>query len=337
MRRFTAPLWPHYKGVGTHGFSVWARGALGDVMRFRSPCHDKNGSHWMVKEGGIFGRAGGQGAGWHPPAGMHLLRGEVLAYNYVHILIDAMYMVEIDLAREKERATATTPILSSSSSSSSSSSLSSLSKSSDAPVLFSPSARSPSLSLHYQSILDSLQVPIPTKPLYCSPDCDTKPLCFTNFKPHYNPEFSLDSIIVGNHTGWASVDKLGSGGKDERIYGWLDRRPCYEAQGPNHFLHLTIAIAHANISNHVRVCGYSSKESLKHAVFWLDAHVKTLPGPDYASPPTSVLRALDKRKYAQDECTLLHDLPVGRHVLNIQTNPNATTHVTSLSHVIYFS
>ena len=41
--------------------------------------------------------AKGRGAGHHPPRGMHLQRGELLAYNYLHIFVDAINMIEEDL------------------------------------------------------------------------------------------------------------------------------------------------------------------------------------------------------------------------------------------------
>lgn len=41
--------------------------------------------------------AKGRGASHHPPRGMHLQRGELLAYNYLHIILDAINMIEEDL------------------------------------------------------------------------------------------------------------------------------------------------------------------------------------------------------------------------------------------------
>ena len=35
-----------------------------------------------------------QGASHHPPVGMHLKRGEFIAYNLLHTLLDAVYMLE---------------------------------------------------------------------------------------------------------------------------------------------------------------------------------------------------------------------------------------------------
>lgn len=39
----------------------------------------------------------GRGAPHHPPAGIHLQRGEFLAYNYLHIVLDAINMAEQDM------------------------------------------------------------------------------------------------------------------------------------------------------------------------------------------------------------------------------------------------
>lgn len=51
----------------------------------------------MVYETSRFGQAGGRGKSWHPPAGMHLVRGESIVYNYVMAIIDAIYMMKNDL------------------------------------------------------------------------------------------------------------------------------------------------------------------------------------------------------------------------------------------------
>lgn len=34
------------------------------------------------------------GKSWHPPSGMHLMRGEVLAYTFAHIVADTVYMLQ---------------------------------------------------------------------------------------------------------------------------------------------------------------------------------------------------------------------------------------------------
>lgn len=61
-------------------------------------CAASGGPKWITAEGSYYaGEEGKRGKNWHPPAGMHLLRGEVLAYNYLNMIIDAIFMIEDDL------------------------------------------------------------------------------------------------------------------------------------------------------------------------------------------------------------------------------------------------
>ena len=41
------------------------------------------------------------GKKWHPSAGMHLLRGEIIAFRYSYILLDAIYTVQAGLKLHK--------------------------------------------------------------------------------------------------------------------------------------------------------------------------------------------------------------------------------------------
>lgn len=50
----------------------------------------------------MFGMGGG--ASHHPPAGMHLIRGEFLAYNYLHIFLDTINMLEKDIKSSSNEA-----------------------------------------------------------------------------------------------------------------------------------------------------------------------------------------------------------------------------------------
>ena len=59
-------------------------------------CNFHSLSH-SVKEASVYGNPTGHGKSWHPPVGMHLVRGETLAYNYINVLLDAIYSVEKDL------------------------------------------------------------------------------------------------------------------------------------------------------------------------------------------------------------------------------------------------
>ena len=65
------------------------------AVDIRGPCYDQGGAHWLTKEAAVHGR--GHGASHHPPAGIHRLRGETLAWLYAHILLDALDYVHTRL------------------------------------------------------------------------------------------------------------------------------------------------------------------------------------------------------------------------------------------------
>ena len=85
----------------------------------------------------------------------------------------------------------------------------------------------------------------------------------------------------------------------------------------------------------VIVCGYSHKESLKHAIFYLDVNATNI-GPNYISP-NSTRTKVTSRKYHSSECTFIKSVPAGNHVLTVSTDPAHPQHRSSLSHIITFA
>ncbi len=359
MGRFTGLMWPHYNGVGPHGYSVWSKGALGDAMNLKGPCYDQGGAHWMTKEASYYSR--GHGASWHPSASMHLLRGELIVFNYLHAFLEAMYMLREDLGSEEGRVPTVLPV-----------------------------EKRNLLLAKYRTALKNLQVPMPAKALRCSPDCDTRPVCSTNFKPHYNKKSLLSERVVGAPHGWSYVMKMGStlhmnGNVD---WGYLDRRPCYESSGiVNATISFQIQIQNAEQS-WIKICAYDHKEGLRHAHFYLHANQQpacshcataaaangnpskeelemilstaidadgaevakttaaavegTASHAPYVLPDLHTLKRLTSRKYHGDECHAVTGLPVGKHVLTVVTHSAEDTkagkvapnHVYSVSHII---
>jgi len=350
--RFTAPMWPHYNGVAPHGFSFFAKGPKGDVGNFRGPCYAAGGSHWLTLEAATYAK--GHGKSWHPTVGMHLVRGEVLAYNHAHILIDALSMVQKDLQTSSAGDATKSKV--------------------DADTLIA----------RYQQQLDALQTPYPKKPLYCGEDCDYRPLCYTDYQPNYNPKYLLNSIFVGTtppKNSWKVVFKPGANGAnplESSAWGYLDTRPCFEVHGPGHAIHFKITIRN---QTYIKVCSYDNKEGLRPALFFLDPHRDDLftsssstltsstadassavnssspssssssslstpltttwssPLPESPSPYIASDKAylLTKRKYSNDECHLVHIDVRGQHVFTVSTNPNATNHYYTVSHIIQWS
>lgn len=312
--RFAGVYGHLYNGAAPHGYSVWAHsntrcknlgnGSGCDAMEMKGECQHDGGPHWMVQETATYSKVGGKGRAHHPSAGMHKMRGEVLAYNYVNIVADAIFMVQRDLQ---------------------STSIGSVE----------------AASRLYQKELDTLQVPMPEKALYLQPqESLLKPICYTDYEPHFNPKQKLSRLIIGEHPKWTLVRKRGAWTSDDgdTYYGYQDVRPVYEAKGAGIELHVRILGVRLGS---VVVCGYSHKESLKHALFYLDPDVNIpfesnalngINGTLHHSSPKNYL--LTKRQYMNDECTKLNEIPNGDHVLTIRTDPKHPGHTSALSHII---
>jgi hypothetical protein len=67
----------------------------------KGDCYENGGPHWMVRESSDFGAMEeiDKAKNYHPSAAMHLMRAEVLAFNYAFIVADAMFLVEKDLLK----------------------------------------------------------------------------------------------------------------------------------------------------------------------------------------------------------------------------------------------
>ena len=64
---------------------------------------EQSGPHWMVWDASRRGDGLLDQKTWHPPAAMHMLRGELLVYNYLYMLMDAIYMIQSDLSSPSRR------------------------------------------------------------------------------------------------------------------------------------------------------------------------------------------------------------------------------------------
>ena len=114
--------------------------------------------------------------------------------------------------------------------------------------------------------------------------------------------------------------------------GYADYKVYYESNDPQAALNLRIHITPA--TSYLRICAQNHKESLKHALFYLDANVTVTVGGVYTPTPQRVL--LTQRKYVGEECTVLSDLPPGKHVLGVNVNPAAAGARSIVSHLVMY-
>ena len=56
-------------------------------------CSENGGPKWITKEVTHYSKID-YGHSHHPSTGQHMIRGEVLTYNYLHILLDAIYTIQ---------------------------------------------------------------------------------------------------------------------------------------------------------------------------------------------------------------------------------------------------
>ena len=305
VERFINPLRGQYSGTGHHGYSVWARSRTLCVNDMKNnsrgcspldvigPCAASGGAHWMTIEASQYNDGNARNT-HHPSAGLHLIRGEILAYNYLHILMDALSMVIADTKLQ-----------------------------SGAKVME-----------EYKQRLQKLQGPIPSPAdcktkCHCRGECEYPSTCYTNYEPHFNSLYSIDSIVT-NSSGWKKTFKWGVNG-DRQRWKFIDNKPSYELpkSAKDGFINLRITVGEGRM---LRVCGLLLTGSFKHANFYLVATKEASRQPDFIGLGT----LWTKRKYVNDECSQLNDVPPGDYILSITKKEESKDQPLMLSHVITF-
>jgi hypothetical protein len=119
----------------------------------------------------------------------------------------------------------------------------------------------------YKKAYEELRVPIPEKALHLSEaEGRYRPLCFTNFEPHFNPKHLLDTLVLGGSR-W-EVRMVDHDYTHELFtYGYQDTRPSYHGVGGDREIHLRIDSLR---SGEIRVCGYLVKNALSRVEFYFD-------------------------------------------------------------------
>lgn len=118
----------------------------------------------------------------------------------------------------------------------------------------------------------------------------------------------------------------------------------FQTQAKGSKLEISFKVSVPKNNGIIIVCGYSSKESLKHADFYL--HVNSTILDELERNPSLNISQIEipqegrvmisARKYHGDECTRLKNIPKGRHLLTVSTDPKHPDHLSSVSHVITF-
>jgi len=297
--RFTGPFRNDYKGVGMMGFNVWEQN---QHCRFKNPKSGKeeacNGidsvegcaMKFMTKEASLYGSDNGQGANWHPTRAFHMLRGEAIAWIFGLVMLETINEVTIEL-KSKSRE---------------------------------------SLRDEYASFLKDLTSDVPADPKKCKfpYHCESRPQCFTDYKPHYAKNMTLSEIVVGQ-TKWTYDDA--ALGEWSLHYGYLDAKPDYHTTDDSSGeIYLKIKIDSAR---HFWLCGLT-KEALEHVVVKLDENVADTDTLKDTYTPKENRMELSKFNNIGNECKQFDDVPQGTHVIGVSTDPTQPGHKSSITHLI---
>mmetsp|Transcript_1648 Transcript_1648/g.2635 ORF Transcript_1648/g.2635 Transcript_1648/m.2635 type:complete len:589 (+) Transcript_1648:1216-2982(+) len=301
--RFSGSFNREYSGIGIHGFNVWEKNKHCTFVNEKtklteSGCNgidsvQKCALRFMTKEAAEYG-SGKNGAKWHPSRAFHLLRGEAIAWLYTMILLDSVYMLETALKDSHNT----------------------LEK----------------LTIEYEKKLSELQPVNYPPPKKCGPlyHCEQRPICHTDFKPHYGPDHMLLSSIVVGSTNWSYDPAYYS--EWSMKYGYLDGKPDYTAKSGDSSqgeLHLQIFI---NNTDFIWLCGHQ-KDSHKHSIVYVDLNVP-LDRNMSEYVPSSTRKLWRQKKYIGFECKAVLGLPRGHHVVSVATNSSHMGHTSHLTHVI---
>jgi hypothetical protein len=162
-----------YRGVHVHGFNVWEQNPKCMYKNKKGEestnCNGIDAAQECTLR--FMTReastyAAGSGAKWHPTRAFHMLRGEMIAWVYGLPLLDALYMLQKDTLSSTREA----------------------------------------LEHKYRKKLHDL-LPSMGASYRCNKvNCDLRPTCYTDFKPHHPRNMTLSELLVGSRTNWTYDD-----------------------------------------------------------------------------------------------------------------------------------
>lgn len=288
-----------YHGTSPHGFNVWEQNPKCEfINKEGKPAKKCSGIdatqhcalRFMTKEAAVYGSDEGTGAGWHPSRAFHMLRGEAISWLYTLTLLDAIYMVDEDLKSQKSK-----------------------------DVMYS----------EYSNQLNKLHPSLPSPKRCSSYHCEFRPLCFTDYRPHYSKNMTLSELLVGS-TNWTLDDNEYP--EWSIHYGYLDLKPIYVTNDPS-LGELSLRI-HISSNNFILLCS-PFKDSLANTLFYIDFNINVSDTIQQNYTPSSDRQLWTNVVNLGHECIYLQDLPQGKHVISLA--PNTTDDKIkswALSHVI---
>lgn len=296
----------YVEALAPSGFNVWAGNPQCKFTQLdgtvKSNCaaadYTKAGlSRFLMKDAWKFDSPNFHGAKHHPTKAFHLWRGESIVFIHALAILDAIFMIEKDLASGKTASV---------------------------------------LAAEYTKTFDSL-IPALRSPASCDIKglhCKYKATCYTDYAPHFNRKRTLSELVVGKST-WIETGQVCSsfhGGPDCPKY--KDLKPSYTNKDVDGELYLKII---TGISDTVVICGGGESLKHVALHLDVDAASQDIDLSGYSLEtrkkyPGKELIEWKDRSYAGNECTELNKVPQGKHILALKSMKAG--HVSSVAHVI---
>ena len=257
----------------------------------------------MRKEASKYGK--GKGAPHHPSKGVHQVRGELIAYLYSLIYLDALYEVRDSISEAIGGG---------------SDSIHSISRSL-------AKEQKEKFSNERGKLVKTTKL---RKPVSCgSYYCHTKPYCHTDYRSHFSEDLFLSQQLVGNVT-WKTKGVTIPAVADTQF---LERRGGWGSKDPNDGgLHMKIKIGSTKF---VVVCFYHTP----HADLAMEYYVELNVAPErlnenYVPDKDKVVNWEHDVVTEWGVCQKVHNLPEGQHVLGIRYKDNEKKASAGISHLI---
>lgn len=292
-------LWNNYKPADMCDKAPEMAGLSCTPEIFYSKCLLK----MMRKEAAAYGM--GRGARHHPGKGLHQVRGELIAFLYSLIFLDALYDV-------KDRVNTALG-------SSAGASLGAVSKDMAKSIKEMVSADRAKL-----VTLDTMPKPVVCAGYYC----ETKPKCFTDYRSHFSKDLFLSDQIVGKMNWTTNVPMPAVADKIFHEF----RPGFYSSKESDGGIHFKIKIG---ATKFVIACFYHFPNANLANEYYLELNVSPdRLNADYIPAKDKVLNWETDVNVEWGVCQKIHNLPEGQHVLGIRFKENDKKAAAGITHLI---
>jgi hypothetical protein len=293
-------LWGTYRPSDICDVAPEMAGEKCSPATFYSKCLMK----MMRKEAAAYGM--GRGARHHPGKGMHQTRGEMIAFLYQLIFLDALYDVKAQVSAAGPSSTSSGAV---------------------------PRAVAAAAKEHFTAERAGMvKTTVLRAPVACGAiHCETKPHCHTDYRSHFSEDLFLHQQMVGR-TKWTNDDTAPRHGADVRFHE--ARHGYFTRSREDGDLSVRVKVGDVKF---VYVCSYHYPNAVQTAMeYYLELNVAEARLTEEYVPVQDKLVnwETDTTMDSSWGCMKVHNLPEGQHVLVMRFKENEKKNAAGITHLI---